>query len=89
MRPLAAASMPTHWPRYVTSALVHVIALARSSIGDVHGGFFVSPILRVRLRARIDRLENELAQAREQIRIKDSRMARRSAPECIDRAEIP
>ena len=50
--------------------------MARVAIAHVHGGFAASPIARVVLRSENARLRSELAQLREQMRIKDARMAR-------------
>ena len=68
--------LPPQWPQLAADALVHAVAMARIAIAQVHGGFAGSPIARIRLRSQNERLRSELAQIREQVRIKDARLAR-------------
>ena len=68
--------LPPQWPQLAADALVHAVAMARVAIAHVHGGFAGSPIARIRLRSQNERLRSELAQIREQVRIKDVRFAR-------------
>ena len=68
--------LPPQWPQLAADALVHAVAMARIAIAQVHGGFAGSPVARIRLRSQNERLRSELAQLREQVRIKDARLAR-------------
>ena len=69
-------ALPRQWPQHAADAIIHAIAMARVAIAHVHGGFAASPIARIVLRSEDARLRSELAQLREQMRIKDARMAR-------------
>ncbi len=68
MDPLAR--LPRGWRKLARAALVRT----RSWCAD-------SPLARVRLRGRVDRLEQEVALLREELRIKDARLARIRAAE--------
>jgi len=68
--------LPRHWPKHVNSSLLHVIALAHFAIVQVRSWCVNSPIARVRLAGKCDRLTAEVAMLREELRIKDARMAR-------------
>ena len=66
--------LPKSWTKHVRSAMLHIVSLAqyttvytRSWAGDSVNG-------RVRLKAQNDRLLQEVALQREEIRIKDARM---------------
>ena len=74
------ARLPRQWPRFVKSAVVHTIALAkyvavhtRSWAGDHRKA-------RVRLAAMVEELEAVVAEQREQIRILNARMERIPPP---------
>ena len=69
-------SLPKSWPKHVRSALLHVIALAQYATTYTRSWAVDSMNGRVRLKAENDRLLEELAQQREETRIKDARMAR-------------
>lgn len=56
--------------------MLHVISLAQFSLGYARGWAADSVNQRLRLRAENDRLRQEIALLREEIRIKDARMAR-------------
>ena len=73
--------LPDAWPAQVRSALVHAFALAHIGIVHVHGWCVNSRIARVRLAADNQRLRAELGLLREELRIKDARMARIPARE--------
>jgi transposase InsO family protein len=67
--------LPKHWTRSIQSALVHIVTLAHYALAysrdkAATGG------RRLRRGAEVDRLEQEIALLREEIRIKDARMAR-------------
>jgi hypothetical protein len=67
--------LPRHWTRHVRSAVLHVISLARFVMAEVRGWAINSPIARLRLAARLEQAHQEIALLREELRIKDSRMA--------------
>jgi transposase InsO family protein len=73
--------LPKHWTRSVRAALLHVIALAKYAIIFTRSWAADSSSQRVRLRAKCDQLEQEVALLREELRIKDTRMARIPAHE--------
>lgn len=67
--------LPKSWPKHAKAATLHVISLAHFVLTHVRGFAVNSPIHRVRLAAERDRLDSEVALLREEIRIKDARMA--------------
>jgi hypothetical protein len=67
--------LPTSWPKHAKGATLHVVSLAYFVLSHVRGFAVNSPIHRVRLAAERDRLDSEVALLREEIRIKDARMA--------------
>src|ERR1017187_1293083 len=67
--------LPWSWPKHAKSATLHVISLAHFVLPHVRGWAADSPLHRVRLAADRDRLDTEVALLREEIRIKDARMA--------------
>jgi len=67
--------LPPSWPKHAKAATLHVIAPAHFVITHVRGFAANSPIHRVRLAGECDRLNSEVALLREEIRIKDARMA--------------
>ena len=68
--------LPKSWNEYVRSAVLHVLSLAQFSLAHARGRAAYSLDARVRWAARYDRLRQENAQLREEVRIKDARMAR-------------
>ena len=67
--------LPKGWQGCVKSAALHAIALAHYAIVYVRAWATDSINARVRLAAENDRLHEELALLREELRIKDTRMA--------------
>ncbi len=67
-------SLPKLWPTRAKSAMLQVISLAQFSMAYSRGWAADSVTPRLRLKARIDQLEQEVALLREEIRIKDVRM---------------
>ena len=67
--------LPSSWPKHAKAATLHVISLANFALTQVRGWAANSPIHRVRLAAELDQLNSEVAMLREEIRIKDARMA--------------
>jgi len=68
--------LPSGWAKNVKSAVLHVISLAHYAIVAARGWAANSINARVRLAAENDRLKEEAELLREEIRIKDARMAR-------------
>ncbi len=70
-RPLA---LPRGWPRGLRSAAVHAVSIAEFALTTALGWAAQSLNPRLRLRAELERLRNEVLLLREEIRIKDARM---------------
>ncbi len=68
--------LPRNWHRHVKSAVLHTISLAHFSITHARGMAAGHIRRRVRLAAQNERLREECALLREEIRIKDARMDR-------------
>ena len=66
--------LPKSWGKHVRIALLHVVALARYATAYTRGWATNSLDGRVILKAENDRLQQEIALLREEIRIKDARM---------------
>ncbi len=66
--------LPRGWPRRIRSAAVHAISLANFALATALGWAAQSLNPRLRLRAEIERLQQEVGLLREEIRIKDFRM---------------
>jgi transposase InsO family protein/transposase-like protein len=75
VRVWAGIPLPKHWSEHVRSAVLHVISLAQLACAYTRGWAADSPNVRVRLTAEKDRLQQDHALLREQMRIKDERMA--------------
>ena len=73
--PFSAVCSSRGWPRSLKSAVLHVISLAQFAIAYTRGWAANSPNARIRLSDEKRRLTAEIALLREQIRIKDARMA--------------
>ena len=69
-------ALPGGWPRKVRAAMLQVISLAHYAAVYTRGWAADSTNQRVRLRAENERLRQEVALLREELRVKDSRMAR-------------
>ena len=68
--------LPRGWKKQVRSAVLHVISLAQYAAAYTRGWAADSTNARVRLKAELDRANQELLLLREEIRIKDARLAR-------------
>lgn len=66
--------LPKGWPVIIKSALIHAISLAHLAIIHARGWAANSINARVRLAARVEQAQAEIAMLREEIRIKDTRM---------------
>jgi len=73
---LSDAPLPSGWPDSVRSALIYVISLAHYAITCARGWAANSINARVRLAAENNLLKQESQLLREEIRIKDARMAK-------------
>jgi putative transposase len=67
--------LPPEWPTFVKSSLLHVISLAYLSIIYARGWAANSCNMRVRLQGQLDESRNEIEKLKEELRIKDTRMA--------------
>jgi predicted RNA polymerase sigma factor len=68
-------SLPKSWPRHVKSAVLHTISLAHYAIVRARGWAAGSAGSQERFSAENERLRDECALLREEMRIKDLRMA--------------
>ncbi len=68
--------LPKNWPRRVRSGAIHAISLARFSLTAARGQAAHAWDARVRLAEENNRLRQEIALLREELRIKDARMER-------------
>jgi transposase InsO family protein len=73
--------LPAAWPKHVHSAVLHAISLAAAALTATRGWAADHSSSRVRLRAKIERLEQEMEQLREELRLKDARLSRVPAHE--------
>src|SRR6516164_1677870 len=67
--------LPRSWPCRVRSALLHVVALAQYTAVYTRSWAAESRNTRVRLRAMVDQLQQDVAHLQAEIRIKDARMS--------------
>jgi len=74
--PFQGIALPTHWPSTIKWAVIETICLAHRAITTSRSYAVNSKIERVRLAGELDELRAENAMLREEIRIKDSRMAK-------------
>ena len=68
--------LPKGWPKRVKSAVLHVISLAHYALASAQGWASDGLNRETRRAAEADRMDGEIALLREEIRIKDARMAR-------------
>ncbi len=67
--------LPKGWPAHVQSGSLHIISLAHFAITRARGGAAKSVSARVRIAAEKDRLPQEIAWRREELRSKDARLS--------------
>jgi hypothetical protein len=67
--------LPKSWPTRVQAAILHVISLAEFATAHTRGWAVNSIHARIWLKADLDRDQQEVFTLREEIRIKDARMA--------------
>jgi len=75
------ADLPRGWPKLARAAIVQLVGIAHVALTRTRTWCADSRLARVRLRGRVDRLEQEVALLREELRIKDARLARIPAHE--------
>ena len=88
--------VPRRWTSRVRSAAVQAISLAQFALGSARGAATERCKTPARDKAEADRLRQEIALLREEIRIKDARMERiaqapargRAAPGCLIDAAV-
>ncbi len=78
--PILPLQLPRGWPHRIRSAAVHALSLAEFALTAALGWAAQSLNPRLRLRAELERLQQEIQLLREETRIKDSRMQHIEAP---------
>jgi putative transposase len=73
-KPSFKFTLPRSWPSKVRSAMLHVVSLAQYAVIATRSWAADSSNARVRLKAENDRLKQEMAQLRDELRLKDARM---------------
>ena len=76
-KPSFQFTLPRSWPTKVRSAMLHVVSLAQYATVFTRSWAADRSNARVRLKAEKDRLQQEVAQLRAELRIKDARMKSR------------
>ena len=66
--------LPKGWKKHVRSGILHVLSLAQYAVVYTRSWAEDGVNQRVRLKAEIDRLTQEIVRLREEIRIKDARL---------------
>ena len=67
--------LPKSWTKHVRTAMLHVISLAQYTTAYTRSWAADSTNGRIRIKADYDRAQQEILLLREEIRIKDARMA--------------
>ena len=67
--------LPKSWTKQVRAAMLHVISLAQYATAYTRSWAADSTNARVRIKAEYDRAQQEILLLREEMRIKDARMA--------------
>ena len=75
-QPPSSIPLPSGWARNVKSAVLHVISLAQFTLTYTRGWAADALNPRARQAAAVDRLADEVALLREELRIKDARIAK-------------
>ena len=68
--------LPSNWPEHVKTAFLFALGMAHMGMAHVRGWCANSPVTQVGLRGDNERLRSEVELLREELRIKDARMAR-------------
>ena len=74
--PFHGIPLPKDWPQHIKLAVIHSVALSHRAITFSRSFAINSSIERVRLAGELDRVQNEIALIREELRIKDARMTK-------------
>jgi len=74
--PHSTLPVPKNWTRSIQATLLHVIALAKYTLISTRSWAGNSSSPRIRLAAKANQLQQEIVLLREEIRIKDARLAR-------------
>jgi len=74
--PLPDLLLPKGWPGYVRSAVLNAISMAATAVTIVRGWWTNSSVARVRMAAELEIASNEISLLKEELRIKDARLAR-------------
>jgi hypothetical protein len=75
-RAFEAVRLPKDWPKHVRAAILQVIALAQFALVHTRSLAANSLLPRVRLKSALDEAEAEIALLKEEVRIKDARLAK-------------
>ena len=67
--------LPRGWPSRVKSAILHVISLAQFTLATTRGWAANRPNSRIRLKAELDRTDQQSARLREELRIENLQKA--------------
>ncbi len=76
LEPSKHLPLPKPWSSQIHSVVLHVISLAQYALTQARGWAADSVNPRLRLSSEIERLETEVALLREEMRLKDARLAR-------------
>src|SRR5436190_726343 len=68
--------LPRDWSGHVKSGFLHAVALAHRGMTAARGWCADSRLVRVRQAEKLQGLEGEIGMLREELRVKDARMAR-------------
>ena len=68
--------LPRSWPNHVKSAFLQALGMAHMAMAHIRGRCAESPVAEVSITADNERLSSEVELLREELRIKDARMAR-------------
>jgi transposase InsO family protein len=71
-----SVALPARWPKSVRSAVVHAMSLAAATLTATRGWAADHVSSRVRLRAELERLRQEVSLLQEEMRLKDCRTMR-------------
>jgi hypothetical protein len=71
---------PKPWPHVARAAVLHAISLASTAVAVVRARAISSGVARLRQGTEMERLRNEILLLREELRVKDARMASLPAP---------
>ena len=73
---MAKIPIPKGWNKHIQSAILHAISLGRHCFVSIVARLANSPKMADRILAQNERLKHEVDSLREELRLKDARMAR-------------